>query len=323
MRVKETSDDYRYFPEPDLPPLHLDPAWLAAIRGALPELPGGAPRALPRRRSGCPPTTPRSSSPTRDARALFEATLAAGPDLAGEGGRELGHRASTCALAERRRRRPGSPVDAAPSWPRSSRRSPTGRSPAPNGREVLDERTSRRGDAGRRRSSSARGFAPDLRQRRARRGRRRGARRQPGGRRRLPRRQAAGLGFLVGQVMKATRGQANAALVQARGPRAPRPADRRRAERWGSSNIVLWVAGVVLIAVGYTRARGPVGALPGAQGPGRERRPLRGVARRRPRRRQDRAPRSRWQILRRQARIGRRDRDRRRRAASSSASSIR
>jgi len=39
MRVKETSDDYRYFPEPDLPPLHLDPAWLDALRGQLPELP--------------------------------------------------------------------------------------------------------------------------------------------------------------------------------------------------------------------------------------------------------------------------------------------
>ena len=39
MRVKETSDDYRYFPEPDLPPLHLDDAWLAEVRAALPELP--------------------------------------------------------------------------------------------------------------------------------------------------------------------------------------------------------------------------------------------------------------------------------------------
>ena len=32
MRVKETSDDYRYFPEPDLPPLRTDAAWLDAIR---------------------------------------------------------------------------------------------------------------------------------------------------------------------------------------------------------------------------------------------------------------------------------------------------
>jgi aspartyl-tRNA(Asn)/glutamyl-tRNA(Gln) amidotransferase subunit B len=39
MRVKETSDDYRYFPEPDLPPLHLDPAWLAELGQRLPELP--------------------------------------------------------------------------------------------------------------------------------------------------------------------------------------------------------------------------------------------------------------------------------------------
>jgi aspartyl-tRNA(Asn)/glutamyl-tRNA(Gln) amidotransferase subunit B len=39
MRSKEESHDYRYFPEPDLPPLRVDAAWLAEIRGRLPELP--------------------------------------------------------------------------------------------------------------------------------------------------------------------------------------------------------------------------------------------------------------------------------------------
>jgi aspartyl-tRNA(Asn)/glutamyl-tRNA(Gln) amidotransferase subunit B len=39
MRSKETSEDYRYFPEPDLPPLHVDAAWIARVREGLPELP--------------------------------------------------------------------------------------------------------------------------------------------------------------------------------------------------------------------------------------------------------------------------------------------
>jgi aspartyl-tRNA(Asn)/glutamyl-tRNA(Gln) amidotransferase subunit B len=39
MRTKEEADDYRYFPEPDLPPLVLEPAWIEEIRRALPELP--------------------------------------------------------------------------------------------------------------------------------------------------------------------------------------------------------------------------------------------------------------------------------------------
>jgi aspartyl-tRNA(Asn)/glutamyl-tRNA(Gln) amidotransferase subunit B len=39
MRSKEDSHDYRYFPEPDLPPLRVDATWLATIRAALPELP--------------------------------------------------------------------------------------------------------------------------------------------------------------------------------------------------------------------------------------------------------------------------------------------
>jgi aspartyl-tRNA(Asn)/glutamyl-tRNA(Gln) amidotransferase subunit B len=38
-RSKEGSHDYRYFPEPDLPPLVLTAAWIEQQRGALPELP--------------------------------------------------------------------------------------------------------------------------------------------------------------------------------------------------------------------------------------------------------------------------------------------
>ena len=39
MRSKEDAHDYRYFPEPDLPPLVLDAAWVESLKAALPELP--------------------------------------------------------------------------------------------------------------------------------------------------------------------------------------------------------------------------------------------------------------------------------------------
>jgi aspartyl-tRNA(Asn)/glutamyl-tRNA(Gln) amidotransferase subunit B len=39
MRSKEEAHDYRYFPEPDLPPLDVAPAWVALLRASLPELP--------------------------------------------------------------------------------------------------------------------------------------------------------------------------------------------------------------------------------------------------------------------------------------------
>jgi aspartyl-tRNA(Asn)/glutamyl-tRNA(Gln) amidotransferase subunit B len=39
QRGKEEAHDYRYFPEPDLPPLELDPTWVEEIRSHLPELP--------------------------------------------------------------------------------------------------------------------------------------------------------------------------------------------------------------------------------------------------------------------------------------------
>jgi len=39
QRSKEYAHDYRYFPEPDLPPLSIDRAWIENVRARLPELP--------------------------------------------------------------------------------------------------------------------------------------------------------------------------------------------------------------------------------------------------------------------------------------------
>jgi aspartyl-tRNA(Asn)/glutamyl-tRNA(Gln) amidotransferase subunit B len=40
MRSKEDAQDYRYFPDPDLPPLAIAPGWVDRVRGEMPELPG-------------------------------------------------------------------------------------------------------------------------------------------------------------------------------------------------------------------------------------------------------------------------------------------
>jgi aspartyl-tRNA(Asn)/glutamyl-tRNA(Gln) amidotransferase subunit B len=39
MRTKEDAHDYRYFPDPDLPPLVIAPDWVEQVRAAMPELP--------------------------------------------------------------------------------------------------------------------------------------------------------------------------------------------------------------------------------------------------------------------------------------------
>jgi aspartyl-tRNA(Asn)/glutamyl-tRNA(Gln) amidotransferase subunit B len=39
MRSKEEAHDYRYFPEPDLQPLAVEPEWVEQVRSAMPELP--------------------------------------------------------------------------------------------------------------------------------------------------------------------------------------------------------------------------------------------------------------------------------------------
>ena len=49
MRSKEQAHDYRYFPEPDLPPLIVTPEFIAAAKAKLPELPEARREAHDRR----------------------------------------------------------------------------------------------------------------------------------------------------------------------------------------------------------------------------------------------------------------------------------
>jgi len=64
MRSKEHAHDYRYFPEPDLPELVVDAAWIADARARLPEprgQPGSEPAARPRHDD--PAIRPREQRP--------------------------------------------------------------------------------------------------------------------------------------------------------------------------------------------------------------------------------------------------------------------
>jgi aspartyl-tRNA(Asn)/glutamyl-tRNA(Gln) amidotransferase subunit B len=79
LRSKEESHDYRYFPDPDLPPLILDDVWITERRHALPELPE-ARRSRLEMALGIPAYDARvltSEAPLAD---YFEAVVAAGVD---------------------------------------------------------------------------------------------------------------------------------------------------------------------------------------------------------------------------------------------------
>jgi aspartyl-tRNA(Asn)/glutamyl-tRNA(Gln) amidotransferase subunit B len=77
QRSKETSEDYRYFPEPDLPPLRISRAWVDEIRAALPELPD-AKRDRFVARYGLAPSDAAVLAADRDVADYFEAAAIAG-----------------------------------------------------------------------------------------------------------------------------------------------------------------------------------------------------------------------------------------------------
>jgi len=79
MRSKEEAFDYRYFPEPDIPPLDPDPAWVQELRAALPELPR-ARRERYVREFDLKPVVADVLVGDRASTAMFEETLAVGAD---------------------------------------------------------------------------------------------------------------------------------------------------------------------------------------------------------------------------------------------------
>jgi aspartyl-tRNA(Asn)/glutamyl-tRNA(Gln) amidotransferase subunit B len=81
MRSKEDSHDYRYFPEPDLPPLRVAPEWIEAVRAALPELPA-ARRGRYVDELGLSAYDAAVIAGQPDLSAAFEALRAAAPGLA-------------------------------------------------------------------------------------------------------------------------------------------------------------------------------------------------------------------------------------------------
>jgi aspartyl-tRNA(Asn)/glutamyl-tRNA(Gln) amidotransferase subunit B len=76
MRSKEQAHDYRYFPEPDLPPLVVDEAFLAKVRATQPELPED--RFARYTREGLSPQDAGVLVSDRETAAYFDATVAAG-----------------------------------------------------------------------------------------------------------------------------------------------------------------------------------------------------------------------------------------------------
>jgi aspartyl-tRNA(Asn)/glutamyl-tRNA(Gln) amidotransferase subunit B len=207
QRLKEESDDYRYFPEPDLPPLRVDAAWLDGIRAALPELPADRRLRYTRDfRLSAYDAALLVSAP--DAGRLFEGVLAADPGLEPK-------LVANWVLGEYLRAvKSGDGAGVEPAeLARLLRLVADGAISGTNAKEVFAEHlaTGRPTDA----IVEARGFSQisDA-----------GALTavvdevlagNPAAVADYRAGKAQAVGFLVGQVMKATRGQANAALVQA------------------------------------------------------------------------------------------------------------
>ncbi|HXG40955.1 MAG TPA: Asp-tRNA(Asn)/Glu-tRNA(Gln) amidotransferase subunit GatB [Candidatus Limnocylindrales bacterium] len=214
QRSKEYSEDYRYFPEPDLPPLVVDRAWLDEIAARLPELPADR-RARYRTAFGLSAYDASVIVADPTMTVAFEAILAAGPDLPAKEVANLVTGDYGRAAKETEERTADGLVGRASAAELADllRRVVAGELSRPNAKEVLAEHLATGRPVGEiveergfRQISDAEALGRLVDEVVA-------ANPQAVADVRAGKAQA--IGFLVGQVMRRTRGQANPALVQA------------------------------------------------------------------------------------------------------------
>jgi aspartyl-tRNA(Asn)/glutamyl-tRNA(Gln) amidotransferase subunit B len=213
MRLKETSEDYRYFPEPDLPPLTVSEAWLASVRAALPELPAARRARYVSLGLSAYDASVLVADPAMTT--AFEAIRAAGPSLAAKDIANLvtgdyGRAAKVSTV-----RGPEELVDRAAAGELADllARIANGSLSRPNAKEVFAEHletgadvatiVDRRGLRQISDTSALDALVDDV------------LAANPAAVADVAAGKPQAIGFLVGQVMKASKGQANAALVQA------------------------------------------------------------------------------------------------------------
>lgn len=79
MRSKEETNDYRYFPEPDLPPIHISDDWIEEVRASIPEMPDKR-RERYTQDWGIPAYDAGVLTQTKEMSDFYDATVAAGAD---------------------------------------------------------------------------------------------------------------------------------------------------------------------------------------------------------------------------------------------------
>lgn len=79
MRSKEEANDYRYFPEPDLPPIHISDDWIKEVRASIPEMPDKR-RERYTQDWGIPAYDAGVLTQTKEMSDFYDATVAAGAD---------------------------------------------------------------------------------------------------------------------------------------------------------------------------------------------------------------------------------------------------